>query len=441
MGFLLFFNHSKYTNYTYVLINKPLNHLTKIIYLDMADLNLANLSIKESPVNSSDTHSPPPNTTAPLTSTTTPTQIFNTQLYTSITLSPHTSSFTSPTRIPPPPPPPSNTITSSHSQIPPPPAPTVHPQLTPHRASHQPDPVHHIHRPIARHLPPRPPAPNPTPLPIELMTVTASPASSRSNTPFFTPNHTPLNTPIHSPVSMMLTEPTQTKRKREDPNKHKVPKRPKNKHKAQKHKPQHPNQSSSKQAEPEPKRSLNRHPITGGERPQSRFKLEVYPSSKIGGSLTASDLDRELLFCPEVSVTALRALGGGVVLETATAEAATIAKRYLEGKGYRALQPTKLGIRAFFKVPENYKNIDPKDLVRALCLRNQKHGLGEDSLQFVSTNRRMIGAEPGGKEVTRHWVDIDPAAVEVLKRTSWHIETTSSTIRIHPVTKDDSVSQ
>ena len=131
---------------------------------------------------------------------------------------------------------------------------------------------------------------------------------------------------------MMLTEPTQTKRKREDLTKHKEPKRPKNKHEAQKHKPQHSNQSSSKQAEPEPKRSLNRHPITVGAKPQSRFKLEVYPSSKIGGSLTASDLDRELLFCPEVSVTALRALGGGVVVETATAEATTIAKRYLEGK-------------------------------------------------------------------------------------------------------------
>ena len=167
MGFLLSFNHSKYINYTYVLINKPLNHLTKIIYLDMADLNLANLSIKESPENSSDTHSSPPNTTAPFTSTTTPTQIFNTQLYTSITLSPHTSSFTSPTRIPPPPPHPSNTITPSHSQNPPPPAPTVHPQLTPHRTSHQPDPVHHIHKPNARYLPPRSPAPNPTPLPIE----------------------------------------------------------------------------------------------------------------------------------------------------------------------------------------------------------------------------------------------------------------------------------
>ena len=81
------------------------------------------------------------------------------------------------------------------------------------------------------------------------------------------------------------------------------------------------------------------------------------------------------------------------------------------------------------------------NLVKALCLRNHKHGLGEDSLQFVSTNRRAMGAGLDGKEVTRHWVDINPAAVEVLKRTSWHIETTSSTIRFHPVTKDDSVCQ
>ena len=273
------------------------------------------------------------------------------------------------------------------------------------------------------------------------MSVTASPAPSRSITPFLTPNHTPFNTPIHSPGTTMLTEPTQTKRKRDEQTKHNEPKIPKNKQKAQKHKPQHSNQSSSKQTEPEPKRYLNRHPITGGERPQSWFKLEVYPSSKIDGALMASDFDRELLFCPEVSVTALRALGGGVVVETATTETATIAKRYLEGKGYRVLQPTKLGIRAFFKVPENYKNIDPRDLVNALCLRNHKHGLEEDSLQFVSTNRRVMGARLDGKEVSRHWVDIDPAAVKVLKRTSWHIETTSSTIRIHPVTKDDSVSQ
>ena len=43
MGFLLSFNHSKYINYTYVLINKPLNHFTKIISLVMSELNLSNL--------------------------------------------------------------------------------------------------------------------------------------------------------------------------------------------------------------------------------------------------------------------------------------------------------------------------------------------------------------------------------------------------------------
>ena len=182
--------------------------------------------------------------------------------------------------------------------------------------------------------------------------MTASPAPSRSITPFFTPNHTPLNTPIHSPGITMLSKPTQTKRKREELTNPKDQKRPKNKHKAQKHtKPQHSNQSSSKQAEPESKRSQNRHPITGGERPQSRFKLEVYPSSKIDGALMASDLDREFLFCPEVSVTALRTIGAGVVVETATAEAATTARRYLERKGFHTFPPTKLGIRAFFKVP------------------------------------------------------------------------------------------
>ena len=120
------------------------------------------------------------------------------------------------------------------------------------------------------------------------MSVTASPAPCRSITPFLKPNHTPCSTPIQSPGT---TEHTQTKRKREELTKHKEPKRPKNKKKAQKHKPQHSNQSSSKQAEPEPKSHLNRHPITGGERPQSRFKLEVYASSKTDGALTAFDLE------------------------------------------------------------------------------------------------------------------------------------------------------
>ena len=133
------------------------------------------------------------------------------------------------------------------------------------------------------------------------MSVTSSLAPSRSITPFLTPNHTPFNTPIHSPGTTMLSEPTQIKRKREELTKPKEPKRPKNKQKAQKHnkqvKPQHSNQRASKQAEPEPKRPLNRHPITSVERPQSRFKLEVYPSRKIDGALTASDLNRELLFC------------------------------------------------------------------------------------------------------------------------------------------------
>ena len=40
------------------------------------------------------------------------------------------------------------------------------------------------------------PAPTPTTFPVELMSVTASPAPSRSITPFLKPNHTPFNTPI-----------------------------------------------------------------------------------------------------------------------------------------------------------------------------------------------------------------------------------------------------
>ena len=65
----------------------------------MSEINLANLSIKESPEHPSDTHSSPPTNTAPSTSSTTPTQIFKTQLYTSITtrhthrLSPHPHTF------------------------------------------------------------------------------------------------------------------------------------------------------------------------------------------------------------------------------------------------------------------------------------------------------------------------------------------------------------
>ena len=109
------------------------------------------------------------------------------------------------------------------------------------------------------------------------------------------------------------------------------------------------------------------------------------------------------------------------------------------GYGYRTLPPTKLGIRAYFKVPKNYKNTDPRGLVRELYLSKPK--IQPRSLLYVSTNWKVTGTDTDGKEVIRHWVDINPAAEMVCKNTSWHIETTSSTIRIYPVTKDVFVSQ
>ena len=181
--------------------------------------------------------------------------------------------------------------------------------------------------------------------------------------------------------------------------------------------------------------------MSGVEGPQSVYTLEVYLPSKIGGMLTAFDIDRVILLYHGISETASRTVGFGVVVVTATAEAATITGQFSGGYGYRTLPPAKLGIRAYFKVPENYKNIDPRGLVRELYLSNQKYSLGEKSLLYVSTNRKVTGTDTDGKEVIRHWVDINPAAEMVRKNTSWHIETTSSTIRIYPVTKDVFVSQ
>ena len=179
----------------------------------------------------------------------------------------------------------------------------------------------------------------------------------------------------------------------------------------------------------------------GEEGPQSVYTLEVNLPSKIGGILTASDIDGVILLYHWISETASRTVGFGVVVETATAENATIAGRFLGGNGCQALPPTKLGIRAYFRVPENYKNIDPRGLVRELYLSNQKYSLGENSLIYVSTNRKVMGMDTDGKEVIRHWADINPAAKMVRKNTSWHIETTLSTIRIYPVTKEVFVSQ
>ena len=181
--------------------------------------------------------------------------------------------------------------------------------------------------------------------------------------------------------------------------------------------------------------------MSGVEGPQSVYALEVYLPSKIAGMLTAFDFDRVILIYHGISDTASRTVGFGVVVVTATAEAVTIARQFSGGYGYRTQPPTKLGIRAYFTVPENYKNIDPKGLVRELYLSNQKYSLGKKSLLYVSTNRKVTGTDTDGKEVIRHWVDINPAAEMVRKNTSWHIETTSSTIRIYPVTKDVFVSQ
>ena len=204
--------------------------------------------------------------------------------------------------------------------------------------------------------------------------------------------------------------------------------------------PQSTTQNTQKNTEPEPNKLETRHPMCGMEGPQSVYTLEVYLPSKIGGMLTAFDIDRVILLYHGISETASRTVGFGVVVVTATAEAATITGQFSGGYGYRTLPPTKLGIRAYFKVTENYKNIDPRGLVRELYLSNQKYSLGEKSLLYVSTNRKVTGTDTDGK-VIRHWVDINPAAEMVCKNTSWHIETTSSTIRICPVTKDVFASQ
>ena len=116
-------------------------------------------------------------------------------------------------------------------------------------------------------------------------------------------------------------------------------------------------------------------------------------------------------------------MGPGVVVETATADAATTAGSYLERKGYKTLPVTRVGIRAFFKVPENYHSIVPSDLLKVLCIRNVKHGLRDDSLQYESSSSTRLGGDSEGKKVVRHWVDIDPDAIEVLKKTSWHLKT------------------
>ena len=125
---------------------------------------------------------------------------------------------------------------------------------------------------------------------------------------------------------------------------------------------------------PEPKKKVTVHPITQERGPSTKYKVEVFPSTKVGGSIYASEIDRTLLFCLDVTVTGIWQMGVGVVVETATAEAATAAASYQEAKGYKTLPVTRVGLRAFFKVPENYHSIVPRDLVKVLCLRNAKHG-------------------------------------------------------------------
>ena len=157
--------------------------------------------------------------------------------------------------------------------------------------------------------------------------------------------------------------------------------------------PQPTTQNTQKNTEPEPNKLVTRHPMSGVEGPQSVYMLEVYLPSKIGGMLTAFDIDRVILLYHGISETVSRTVGFGVVVVTATAEAATITGQFSGGYGDRTLPPTKLGIRAYFKVPESYKNIDPRGLVRELYLSNQKYSLGEKSLLYVSTNRKVTGMD------------------------------------------------
>ena len=169
--------------------------------------------------------------------------------------------------------------------------------------------------------------------------------------------------------------------------------------------PQPTTQNTQNNTEPEPNKLVTHHPMFGEERPQSVYILEVNLPSKIGGILTASDIDGVIFLYHWISETASRTVKFGVVMETATAETATIAGRFLGGNGYRTLPPTKLGIRTHFRVPENYNNIDPRGLVRELYLSNQKYSLRENSLIYVSPNRKVTGTDTDGKEVLRHWVD------------------------------------
>ena len=178
--------------------------------------------------------------------------------------------------------------------------------------------------------------------------------------------------------------------------------------------PQPTTQNTQKNTEPEPNKLVH-HPMFSEEGPQSVYTLEVNLPSKIGGILTASDIDGVILLYHWISETASRTVGFEAVVETATAETATIAGQFLGGNGYRTLPPTKLGLRAYFRVPENYKNIDPRGPVRELYLSNQKYSLGVNGLIYVSTKRKITGTDTDGKEVIRHWVDINPAAKMVRK--------------------------
>ena len=253
----------------------------------------------------------------------------------------------------------------------------------------------------------------------EEMPCSSSAVDGNRRTPVFHSNH-----PIFHQHSGPSGTPGDNKRKRLEVSSEttikKRPKRPKKKEK----KPTNATTIATKtgKTNPEPKKKVTVHPITHERRPSTKYKVEVFPLTKVGGSISASEIDRALLFCVDVTVTGIWQMGAGVAVETVTAEAAAAAASYLEGKGYKTLPVTR-------------------DLVKVLCLRNAKHGLRGDSLHYVSSSSTRVGGDPEEKKVVRHWIDIDPDAIETLKKTSWHLKTASSTIRVVPVTKDDSVSQ
>ena len=137
----------------------------------------------------------------------------------------------------------------------------------------------------------------------------------------------------------------------------------------------------------------------------------------------------EAFLCPDpIDLTGMYRTANGATLELASrAQADALAQRLVAG-GWTA-SVRDIWPRYSFTCPPNIaQRLTTEQIMRGFTMRNRN--LPDDSLRFVS---RYVVPEEEGPTRTLFWVDVNPRAVDELRRVEFWLRTTVGFVRLKEV--------